>query len=122
MARAIDADNVLERIENIAQHWQKQGKKYEAMLVPSVMKSIIDSEPALTPPNEWVSVEDELPARDGIYLVYTTRGSVTTAHFYAEKIFRDDYKRKASWQGNRNVTHWTPLPAPPDSRPPEVRT
>lgn len=74
------------------------------------------------PPNEWVSVEDELPARDGIYLVYTTRGSVTTAHFYAEKIFRDDYKRKASWQGNRNVTHWMPLPTPPDSRPPEVRT
>lgn len=73
----------------------------------------------LTPPNEWVSVEDELPARDGIYLVYTTRGSVTTAHFYAEKIFRDDYKRKASWQGNRNVTHWMPLPAPPDRRPPE---
>lgn len=75
--------------------------------------------PTLTPPDEWVSVEDELPARDGIYLVYTTRGSVTTAHFYAEKIFRDDYKRKASWQGNRNVTHWTPLPAPPDRRPQE---
>ena len=82
----------------------------------------IDALPTLTPPNEWVSVEDELPARDGIYLVYTTRGSVTTAHFYAEKIFRDDYKRKASWQGNRNVTHWMPLPTPPDSRPPEVRT
>ena len=67
----------------------------------------------LTPPNEWVSVEDELPARDGVYLVFTTRGSVTTAHFYAEKTFSDGHRKSANWQGNRNVTHWTPLPAPP---------
>lgn len=82
-------------------------------------KSVLQEMSTLTPQNEWVSVEDELPARDGIYLVYTTRGSVTTAHFYAEKIFRDDYKRGASWQGNRNVTHWMFLPASPDRRPPE---
>ena len=67
----------------------------------------------LTPPNEWVSVEDELPARDGVYLVFTTRGSVTTAHFYAEKTFSDGHRKSANWQGNRNVTHWMPLPAPP---------
>ena len=79
----------------------------------------IDKLPTLTPPNEWVSVEDELPARDGIYLVFTTRGSVTTAHFYAEKVFKDDYRRCANWQGNRNVTHWMLLPVPPDRRPPE---
>ena len=75
--RPIDADNVLERIENIAQHWQKQGKKYEAMLVPSVMKSIIDSEPTLTPPNE--------PERAGLYGKYTVRrnkdGSLVTDCF-----------------------------------------
>lgn len=67
--RMIDADNVLERIENVAQHWQKQGKKYEAMLVPSVMKSIIDSEPTLTPSNEWISVSDKLPEEKEYVLI-----------------------------------------------------
>ena len=112
MARPIDANALHAEISK----WP------ESVMYKDWVQSAIANAPTLTPPNEWVSVEDELPARDGIYLVYTTRGSVTTAHFYAEKIFRDDYKRKASWQGNRNVTHWMPLPTPPDSRPPEVRT
>ena len=109
MARPIDANALYAEISK----WP------ESVMYKDWVQSAIANAPTLTPPNEWVSVEDELPARDGIYLVYTTRGSVTTAHFYAEKIFRDDYKRKASWQGNRNVTHWTPLPAPPDRRPQE---
>ena len=75
---------------------------------------IITHAPTLTPPNEWVSVEDELPARDGVYLVFTMRGSVTTAHFYAEKTFSDGHRRSANWQGNRKVTHWMPLPEPPE--------
>lgn len=80
----------------------------------------LEALPTITPPNEWVSVEDELPARDGVYLVFTTRGSVTTAHFYAEKTFSDGYRKSANWQGNRKVTHWMHLPAPPESRPPNA--
>ena len=108
--RPIDADWIKSNLNKVFRH--------ECDQLYGMMQ-LIDEAPTIIQPNEWVSVEDELPARDGIYLVYTTRGSVTTAHFYAEKIFRDDYKRKASWQGNRNVTHWMPLPAPPDRRPPE---
>lgn len=115
--RAIDAYE-LYRIEKLLDTDIVRQDRVALNLLEQVLYDI-QHVPTLTPPNEWVSVEDELPARDGIYLVYTTRGSVTTAHFYAEKIFRDDYKRKASWQGNRNVTHWTPLPAPPDRRPQE---
>ena len=72
--------------------------------------------PTLTPPNEWVSVEEKLPEQDGSYLVVTGRGAITTARFYAARKFRDGYHRKYSWQANRSVTHWMPLPAPPDRR------
>ena len=110
MARAIDADKLLRDLT-----YDFVGKPFHGNMKTTManIRAMILAQPIISQPNEWVSVEDELPARDGIYLVYTTRGSVTTAHFYAEKIFRDDYKRKASWQGNRNVTHWMPLPAPP---------
>ena len=117
MARAIDADNVLERIENIAQHWQKQGKKYEAMLVPSVMKSIIDSEPALTPPNEWVSVEERLPTDERPVLAFigyadTMNGFITTSYYFR-------FDPDPHWLGEGLIPvglktlFWMPLPAPP---------
>ena len=118
MARPIDGNELVDTLKQIVSDYTSHGMYPSAFPVEYAIE-IVEKMPTLTPPDEWVSVEDELPARDGIYLVYTTRGSVTTAHFYAEKIFRDDYKRKASWQGNRNVTHWTPLPAPPDRRPQE---
>ena len=113
MARAINADNVLERIENIAQHWQKQGKKYEAMLVPSVMKSIIDSEPTLTPPNEWVSVEERLPEEKQRVIVRCERVGTSVGWILWGNWMTD------IGPGAGKVTNWMPLPAPPDRRPPE---
>ena len=114
MARQIDLDQLMKYpLRRGSEHCDEKNADPRFLNGVESILEWAQTLPTLTPPNEWVSVEDELPARDGIYLVYTTRGSVTTAHFYAEKIFRDDYKRKASWQGNRNVTHWMPLPAPP---------
>ena len=109
--RPIDA-NELYRIEKLLDTDIVRQDKVALNLLEQVLYDI-QHVPTLTPPNEWVSVEDELPARDGVYLVFTTRGSVTTAHFYAEKTFSDGHRKSANWQGNRNVTHWMPLPAPP---------
>ena len=117
MARAIDADNVLERIENIAQHWQKQGKKYEAMLVPSVMKSIIDSEPTLTPPNEWVSVEEKLPTDERPVLVFVGYADTMTGFITTSSYFCFDVNPHWQWDGlvrdEQRTLFWMPLPAPP---------
>lgn len=114
MARAIDADNVLERIENIAQHWQKHGKKYEAMLVPSVVKSIIDSVPTITPSSEWVSVEDRLPDTAGEFLVvyHPCYGDKVTSEI---RVGIDSFRGKTAWAKRKyqRVTHWMPLPKPP---------
>ena len=110
--RAINASRFAEILEQWKKDCLQDNDQQSADVISDVILQL-DDMPTLTPPNEWVSVEDELPARDGVYLVFTTRGSVTTAHFYAEKTFSDGHRKSANWQGNRNVTHWMPLPAPP---------
>ena len=66
---------------------------------------------------KWIPASDP-PKEDGTYIVKTARGTVTTARFYAFKSFpATKYlpatHRSPTWQSNRNVTHWRPLPEAP---------
>ena len=81
--------------------------------------------PTLTPPNEWVSVEEKLPDEElkrfkelfpeenEVEVLVMIQGAYTATTLY--------------WDGERfydearsyKVTHWMPLPAPPDRRPQE---
>ena len=94
----------------------------------------IRSMPTLTPPNEWVSVEDRLPEYNPgtgakSYWVakkdnagnwqmkiaqYCDYGYAMTVDAETEVAWRD-------WDFTKivNVTHWMSLPEPPDRRPPE---
>ena len=72
----------------------------------------------LTPPNEWVSVEERLP-EPGERVLATDCGFV--GEFYINK--------RGKWQRYNvncsellmalDILYWMPLPAPPDRRPPE---
>ena len=62
----------------------------------------IRSMPALTPPNEWVSVEDRLPEPTYCVLVYTTDYSIEV----------DALDSDGEWM-SYEVTHWMYLPVPP---------
>lgn len=80
----------------------------------------INAQPTLTPPNEWVSVEERLPENGQIVLFHQKDGFIYCAEYFAGKelmspewIIDND-----SWNA-KVVTHWMPLPEPPDSRPPE---
>ena len=74
--------------------------------------------PTLTPPNEWVSVEDRLP--EPVERVLATDCGFV-GEFYINK--------RGKWQRYNvncsellmalDILYWMPLPAPPDSRPPE---
>ena len=74
--------------------------------------------PTLTPPNEWVSVEERLP-EPGERVLATDCGFV--GEFYINK--------RGKWQRYNvncsellmalDILYWMPLPAPPDRRPPE---
>ena len=93
--------------------------------------------PTLTPPNEWVSVEERLPEYNpgtgaksywvakkdnaGNWQIkiaqYCDYGYAMTMDAETEVTWRD-------WDFTKivNVTHWMHLPAPPDRRPPEGET
>ena len=75
--------------------------------------------PTLTPPNEWVSVEERLPGVSGNYIcaVKDKNGSVWTIP--AEWILEMKMWIGAFGEIKNIVTHWMPLPEPPDRRPPE---
>ena len=78
-----------------------------------VILEIVDAQPTLTPPNEWVSVYDRLP-EPGERVLATDCGFV--GEFYINK--------RGKWQRYNvncsellmalDILYWTPLPAPPD--------
>ena len=113
--RAIDADRLLKMMS----HW----KPYMDM---DKVRKAVQNMPTLTPPNEWVSVEERLPEKDGWYLVYAPgywgNSKICGLDGLASSNFKQNYK--VHWGIERGtgrgcpgiVTHWMPLPAPPDRR------
>ena len=120
--RPIDAGSLRDNITDI------YGGSDRLIYLADVL-SLIDAQPTLTPPNEWVSVGEKLPENDGWYLVYAP-GYWGNSKIYgldglAYSNFKHNYKvhwgiergTGRGWPGI--VTHWMSLPAPPDRRPPE---
>lgn len=80
----------------------------ESVMYKDWVQSAIANAPTLTPPNGWVSVEERLPEPTYCVLVYTTDYSIEV----------DARGSDGEWM-SYEVTHWMPLPVPPDRRPPE---
>jgi hypothetical protein len=61
--------------------------------------------------NDWISVEDRLPKENGRYLIMTV--------FKNTPVRYTSYKKEIdypwAWFGEGEVTHWMPLPEPPES-------
>lgn len=89
----------------------------------------INEAPTLTPPNEWVSVEErlpELPDRDWCSIMVITaqkNNPKSRPMIYERAVVRG--KRVERWKyywdriADELPDYWMPLPAPPDRRPPE---
>lgn len=116
--------------------------EYGSSPCPVVTQEIIDrlaayEDTGLTPEEvqvmRWIPVEERLPEEQGQYIVFVD-GKVTTDFYWV----CEDIKWWLSYNGGFNalyidpysskpkreppyprVTHWMPLPAPPDRRPPE---
>lgn len=79
----------------------------------NTLKTAVESQPTLTPPNEWVSVEDAVPdpgarvfATDGIFVGEAYRSSANSWFRHTGFPWRDGVT-------GRTVRFWMPLPAPP---------
>ena len=104
---------------------------------PEVSASVTLARPTLTPPNEWVSVEERLPedeARqyieddlDGIGYLYPcllTYKSPNTERIHVVRFYYDIIQKWFVNNGEElcekgRCIAWMPLPAPYDRRPPE---
>ncbi len=120
--RPIDAS----RFGEILEQWKKDCLEDNDTQGADIISDVIlqlDDMPTLTPPNEWVSVEEKLPENDGWYLVYAP-GYWGNSKIYgldglAYSNFKHNYKvhwgiergTGRGWPGI--VTHWMYLPEPP---------
>ncbi len=120
MARMIDADAV---------KFSTSGLRYidpnDYFALAEYFMKQVKAMPTLTPPNEWVSVEERLPDEElkrfkelfpeenevEVLVMIQWADTATTLYWDGEKF----YDEMRSYE----VTHWMPLPAPPDRRPPE---
>ena len=59
----------------------------------------------------WVSTDDRLPEMDVNVLVYTELRNIFVASRVVAETWEDDYGSFLT----ENVTHWIPLPEPPES-------
>ena len=82
--------------------------------------------PTLTPPNEWVSVEDRLPTDERPVLVFVGYADTMTGFITTSSYFCFDPNPHWQWDGlvrtEQRTLFWMPLPSPPDRRPPEGET
>ena len=117
MARMIDAS----RFGEILEQWKKDCLEDNDIQGADIISDVIlqlDDMPTLTPPNEWVSVDEKLP-EPGERVLATDCGFV--GEFYINE--------RGQWQRYNvnchallmalDILYWMPLPVSPDRRPPE---
>ena len=109
--RPIDGDELL-GIELLLDTDVVRKSKTASWLLDQVLHDI-QTMPTLTPPNEWVSVEDTVPdpgervlATDGIFVGEAYRTSADSWHRHTGFPWRDGVT-------GRTVKYWMLLPAPP---------
>ena len=119
MARQIDLDQLMKYpLRRGSEHCDEKNADPRFLNGVESILEWAQTLPALTPPNEWVSVYDRLP-EPGERVLATDCGFV--GEFYINK--------RGKWQRYNvncsellmalDILYWMPLPAPPDCRSPE---
>lgn len=117
MARPIDAyqaiDIIDEWLDSVGTVMVGKGLSSYGELI-----GCIEDAPTLTQPNEWISVEDRLPEGHMQVLMWSAKWGIAEAGSYYNSRFWVYNELGDGYVGDR-ITHWMPLPAPPNRRPPE---
>lgn len=99
----------------------------EPYISPYTVRNFATDHPiTVTPPNEWVIVKERLPDKHGEYIVCACdEGEPIDERIWGDTVVicADYYDGTFTWyEGNTEydisdiVTHWMPLPAPPERR------
>ena len=117
--RKIDADAAIAYLEN----HKKVAKENGFILAAdedAIIKFLKEKCPTLTPPNEWVSVENALPPNmDDVLVVVQNNGECWTVTGYYSNTSNVWYAMLNGQDTKMDVLWWMSLPAPPNCRPPE---
>lgn len=118
MERAIDGGTLRDNLTDI------YGDGNRLVYLNDVL-DLIDEQPTLTPPNEWVSVENAMPSEHEPILCIVSgkpKANITLEEAYqlgswnkADGWIIDEY---LDWE-DADVSWWRKLPEPPDRRPQE---
>ena len=116
--RPIDANAMLNELRPVSFE-----AEHSAVLLSDVLKMMrewVERQPTLTPPNEWVSVENALPPNmDDVLVVVQNNGECWTVTGYYSNTSNVWYAMLNGQDTKMDVLWWMPLPAPPNCRPPE---
>ena len=119
MARA----EIITVAKKAADAWRGTDTYHQAAQIIDMLVSELEGEPTLTPPNEWVSVEERLPTDERPVLVFVGYADTMTGFITTSSYFCFDVNPHWQWDGlvrdEQRTLFWMPLPAPPDRRPPE---
>lgn len=118
MARAIDMDKAMEVAQIKYNDWNlamaaADGQReinlcFKKQELFKAVKAVLECVPTLTPPNEWVSVEERLPEEKQRVIVRCERVGTSVGWILWGNWMTD------IGPGAGKVTHWMPLPEPPD--------
>ena len=109
--RPIDADDLERKLSSLARLAKSDAQK---TLLGRVMY-IVGAMPTLTPPNEWVSVENALPPNmDDVLVVVQNNGECWTVTGYYSKTSKVWYAMLNGQDTQMDILWWMPLPAPPE--------
>lgn len=131
MARAIDADAYLEdlkesyeKLEKIRDSIQCENEKRicEGQLLTFAECAMrLSEQPTIEPKQEWISVNERLPKKGEVVLGYLERSIYRMNYPHTEPmvfVFIDTLgKWKRAYGADTvdyDVTHWMPLPEPPE--------
>ena len=126
MAEYIEREALMRRIKEIhcAECDSYHGVRCRACWVDDTL-DYIDSEPAadVATVQEWISVTDRLPDKDGCYIVTACdEGCSCGDGIWYDTVVIEAEHYKGEWSWNENgteyditdlVTHWMPMPNPP---------
>ena len=118
MARQIDLDQLMKYpLRRGSEHCDEKNADPRFLNGVESILEWAQTLPTLTPPNEWVSVEERLPTDERTVLVFVGYADTMTGFITTSSYFCFDANPHWQWDGlvrdEQRTLFWMPLPAPP---------